>query len=112
GWLHDDYFRRQSFWVHDHMLRPHTENDRVGWRVSERRAQRNGMLSKHEAAICIVQPALEEIHRGRAKETGNELVLRPVIKFEWRPDLLDVSVVYHHNPVRHRHGFHLVMRHV
>ena len=53
--------------------------------------------------------ALEEIHRRRADEAGDELVVRLVVEFERRADLLDDAVMHHHDLVGHGHGLDLVV---
>ena len=53
--------------------------------------------------------ALEEIHRRRADEAGDELVVRTVVEFERRAHLLDDAVMHHHDLVGHGHGFDLVV---
>ena len=64
--------------------------------------------SKAGAAVRL-HLAFEEIHRGRTDEAGDELVVRPVVEFERRADLLDDAVMHHHDLVGHGHGLDLVV---
>ena len=59
-----------------------------------------------------VKDALEKIHGGAAKETGDEEVGRLVVDFKRGGDLLDDAVLHHHNPFAHGHGFDLVVGHI
>src|ERR1019366_6521514 len=58
------------------------------------------------------QLALEEIHRRRADEAGDEQVRRVVVEFQRRADLFGLAGVHDHDLVGHGHGFDLVMGHV
>src|SRR6185437_8827442 len=68
-----------------------------------------GRPSELAGAAVRLQLALEEIHRRRADEARDELVVRPVVQLERRTDLLDNAVMHHHDLVGHGHGLDLVM---
>ena len=53
-----------------------------------------------------------QVHGRRTDEAGDEEVGRTVVQLERRADLLDRSVVQHHDAVGHGHGFHLVVGHI
>ena len=55
---------------------------------------------------------LDEVH-GRESEKGrDEHVGRLVVDVRGRSDLADLPEIHHHDPVSHRHGLDLVVRHV
>jgi hypothetical protein len=55
---------------------------------------------------------LEEVHRRRADEAGDEQVLGAVVKALGRVDLLQHALVHDGDPIAHRHRLDLVVRHV
>ena len=55
---------------------------------------------------------LDEVHRGRADERGDEEVLRPAVERLRRVDLLDASVAHHRDALAERHRLDLVVGHV
>ena len=54
----------------------------------------------------------EEVHGRRADEPGDEQVRRPRVKVLRSVDLLEDAVAHHGDPIAHRHGLDLVVRHV
>ena len=53
--------------------------------------------------------ALQQVHRRRADEGGDEGVRRAVVEVERRADLLDVAVAHDHDAIGHRHRLDLVV---
>src|SRR4051812_36991043 len=49
----------------------------------------------------------QEVDAGTADETGDKPVVRAVVKFLRRADLLDATVIEHDDPVGERHRFRL-----
>ena len=68
---------------------------------------------KHDAGRgldrAVPHLPLQEVHGGRADEAGDEPVHGRVVDFERRPDLLHLPFVHDDHPVRHGHGFDLVV---
>ena len=56
--------------------------------------------------------AVEQVHRRRADEAGDEQIVGPVVELERRADLLDPAVVHDDDLVGHGHGLDLVVRDV
>ena len=71
--------------------------------------QRGAAFGDEEGAAIDRDPALQEVHRRRADETGDEEVGWAVVEFQRCPDLLDLAVMKHDDPVGHGHGLDLVM---
>ena len=65
-----------------------------------------------QLAVALYQRSIEEVHARATDETGHEHVLRMIIQTLRRVDLLQNAVLHHGNAARHRHGLHLVVRHV
>jgi len=63
-------------------------------------------------AIDAMDRALEEIHRRRADEPGDEAIRGPVVELERVAHLLDAAVVHDDDLVGHGHGLDLVVGHV
>src|SRR5256885_563650 len=65
----------------------------------------SGLEGKPEAVAdgegAAVEPALQEVRRRRADESGDEKVGRIVVQLERRADLLDAAGVHDHDPVGH-----------
>ncbi len=59
-----------------------------------------------------LQLRVDEVHRGRPDESGDEQVVRPLVEVKWRVDLLEHAVLQHGHPVAHRHRLDLVVRDV
>ena len=59
-----------------------------------------------------VEPRLDEIHRRRADERGDEEVDRVAVQRLRRVDLLDLAVAHHRHPLPERHRLDLVVRDV
>ena len=55
---------------------------------------------------------LDEVHRRRADEPGDEQVARPLVQRLRRVDLEDVTVPHDRDALPQRHRLHLVVRHV
>ena len=94
-------------------FRPESENDLFsfqGSRVLPQFLQVYLLIPKGDAAVFHASP--HEIHRRLADKSGYEHVRRLEIQFIGRSHLLDISVLHHHDPVRQRHGFRLVVGHV
>ena len=53
---------------------------------------------------------VQEIHRRRADEVGDEHAGRPIVDLLRRSDLLDPADVHDRDAIRHRHRFELVVR--
>ena len=64
------------------------------------------------AAVADHAVEIQQVHRGRADEAGDEGGGGPVVDFLRAAELLDNAVVHHHDFVAHLHGFQLVMRDV
>ena len=60
-------------------------------------------------AVGAAGPGPQKVHARRAEKSGDEPVGGPVVELERRADLVDSSLVHHHDPVGHRHGFRLVV---
>ncbi|MNQ71881.1 hypothetical protein D3C85_865680 [compost metagenome] len=75
--------------------------------VGQRQSQ--AVVRQHMRCAVELQPARNEIHRGRADETGHEGVARAVVQGERLADLFDLSFLQHHDAVGHGHCFDLVM---
>ncbi len=60
----------------------------------------------------ILQPAGNEIHRGRADEACDKAGRRIVIEIVGRSDLFDAAMVHDHDPVGKRHRLNLIVGHI
>src|SRR5450830_146564 len=79
-------------------------------RCGERQARAAGSF-EFEFSIGA-NGAGQEIHRRRADESGDKQILRPVVEFQRRADLLDAAIVHDDDLVGHGHGLDLVVRDV
>ncbi len=69
--------------------------------IPERRAQR-----------AVIDGGRDEVHRGGPDEPGHEQVVRPLVELLGRPDLLELAVAHHRDPVAQGHRLGLVVRDV
>ena len=67
---------------------------------------------EHDNVAFLFQFAIDEVHRRTAEKSGDEKIVRLVIKFQWRIGLLHFAVVHYHDAIAHRHGFDLVVGNV
>src|SRR5438045_9208729 len=63
-----------------------------------------------EESVVAVDRRLDEVHRGRADEGGDEDVPWLVVEALGRVDLEDAAVPEHRDPLPERHGLRLVVR--
>ncbi|HWJ32189.1 MAG TPA: hypothetical protein VNR59_07600 [Gaiellaceae bacterium] len=77
---------------------------------------RHGQLVRAEAGdegtVALDEVGLDEVHRGRADEAGDEEVRRRVVEHLRLVDLLQVPVAQHADAVAERHRLALVVGHV
>src|SRR5438874_972216 len=116
--FHDQHFPTDQAVVgHPEMLRSDPEGhvrpllhatrlDRHVHRVASGEAYRDRAIFR-----CGDRPA-QEVHLGRADETGHEQVVRVMVQLQRRPYLLDEAGLQDHDLVRHRHRLDLIVRHV
>src|SRR5579872_7535354 len=71
------------------MLRPHPVDHRPSVRIDGRGSKRqvDAVWSVENGAAVDLDLALQEVHRRRTDETGDELIVRTIIQFERRTDL-------------------------
>src|SRR3954454_1537689 len=93
------------------MLRPHAVDRRLAVAIRRRTGNRqlDAVRPFEERRAVDLELAMQKVHRRRADETGDELVVRPVVQFKGRADLLDDAVMHHHDLVGHGHGLDLVV---
>ena len=72
------------------------------------------MVSDPEPHVAVgyLDHSIDEVHRRRADELGDEPVDRPAVDFLGRIELLDDPVLHHGDPIGKRHRLHLIMRDV
>src|SRR5581483_5884797 len=77
------------------MLRPHPVDHRPTVRIGGRGRKRqfDAVRSLENGAAVDPDLAIQEVHRRRTDETGDELIVRTVIEFERRTDLLDNAIM-------------------
>ena len=84
----------------------------TGWPSLATGAAATGSASRSDLKIAVAPSpyrALQEIHRRRADEAGDEQVVRTVVQIERRADLLDDAVVHDDDLVGHGHRLDLVV---
>ena len=116
GWLDDDHPGRDAAARRgDHDI---AGSDSVIHRLALRPRRSGGdwppvITGLHPVlTIGVMQLSGKYIHRRRANELCNKQAAGLVEQFEWRPYLLDDSVVHHHDSIGQGHGFYLVMGHI
>src|SRR5919112_3975434 len=88
-------------------LRAHTDRD-VAVRLARRSpVDRDLIVPDPDPALLAVR--VEEVHRGRADEAGDEQVPRLVVEIQRGVDLLEDAVLEDRDAVPHRHGLDLVV---
>ena len=88
------------------VLGPHAHSD------LRTRPGRHRFAEPLEVHPAVGHRRLEEVHRRRADETGDERVDRVVVQLARGVDLLEYAVLEHRDTVAHRHGLDLVVGHV
>ena len=97
------------------VLGPHAERDPLIGIAGERRAPRLGHAQAHPVAPQVDRIALsrhaylEEVHRRRADEAGDEARDRPGVDLPRRADLLHQAVAHDHHPVTQCHRLDLIV---
>src|SRR5205814_2099073 len=93
------------------VLGPDTVDGRTPVAARRRRVQRQlHARGTREPGLAVhLDLPFEEIHRRRADEARDEQIVRPVVEFERRTDLLHDAVVHHDDLVGHGHGLDLVV---
>ncbi len=97
---------------HVHVLRPDTDRDRAGGADRVGRLPGHPQVGPAEVQRVPVHIGLQQVHRGRADEAGDEHVVRLVVHLPRRVALLQDAVLEHGDPVAHGHGLDLVVRDV
>ena len=59
--------------------------------------------------IAVDDVAVDQVHRRRTDEAGDEVVGRAVVDVGRRPELLDAAAVHHHDAIGERHRLDLVV---
>src|SRR3984885_8282624 len=105
------HYRRQSVRVELKMFWAHAVHRglAIGTIGTARQWQ---FLATLGAEIAALDLAFQKIHRRRTDEAGDERVVRPVVEFQRRADLLHVAGIHHHDLIGHRHRLDLVVRDV
>src|SRR6266508_1119331 len=73
------------------------------------RGHRQGELGRRDSGPSVLDHRVDEVHRRRADEVGDEEVLGAIVDFERGADLLDPSVLHDGDAAAHRHRFDLVV---
>ena len=73
---------------------------------------RSGISNPPNDGPAVLDRRLDEVHRGRSDEGGDEDVLRAVVEILRRVDLLEKAVAHDGDPLAERHRLDLVVRHV
>ena len=105
-----------------HVLGPDPEDDLPPLETAERRdcagerrrsrrscARRTGPRGRRSSVASV---GLDEIHRRRADELGDEEVPRALVEHLRRVDLLEEPAAHHRDAIAHRHRLGLVVRDV
>src|ERR1700733_2624671 len=90
-------FRLRTIIGNREMLRPHAidRGPAVGIGGCRRQRQLDAVRPFEAGAAVGLDLAFEEIHRRRADEARDKLVVRPVVKFERRAGLFADDVIHH-----------------
>ena len=89
------------------LLFPPFQATRLIWAQGKRRHKLPLLRENMEFPLAITTG--KEIHLGGPDESGDEEIRGVVIDLARRPDLLDMAAIHDDDPIRHRHGFRLVM---
>ena len=96
------------------MLRPNSDRyiQTVFNAVPVRRHQSLATKIHPHFAIFMPDRGIQHVHRRRTDEARHKNVVGTIIKFERRPDLLNIAGLHHHDSICHRHGLNLIMGYV
>ena len=94
------------------VLRPDPEDHRARRPSPGRRLRRSGSAEAGELDRVVGELGLDEVHRRRADERGDEEVARLAVERLRRVDLLDRAVAHHRDARAERHRLDLVVRDV
>src|SRR5438270_6385601 len=103
---------------HREVLRAHAERDLVADMAAQalrgllRQLDAQAGVLGDQRSVRLAHGHGGEIHRGRADETGDELVGGLIVQFERLAYLLDHAVLHDDDPVSQRHGLDLIVGHV
>ena len=86
--------------------------ERLQPRRALERARRHRDRGAGQDDPAVHQPALEQVHRRRPDEAGDEHVDRLMVERLRRVDLLEHPVLQHRDPVAHGQGLGLIVGHV
>ena len=88
----------------------HLAADRFGRLALHRRAEEAGIGGR--AAPAADDLGIEEVHRRRSDEAGDEEIVRTLVKILRCVQLLELSRAHHGDAIAHRHRLDLVVRHI
>ena len=95
--------------VNAQMLRPHAEGCRTGSTGGAVRLDGEVPGGEPGAAVLRGDFTLDQVHRGRAHEPGDEEGGRTVVNLVRRADLLQPAFLHDRDAVAHGHRLHLVV---
>ena len=116
---------RNQLMAHNHIFRMHAENNISIWMGVVQGFRKLLILNRYRIVVtaiaCQSQAKLaissgdvrrDAVHTWIADEAGDKEVYGVVIDVSGCAELLDFACLKDSNPIRHRHGFNLIVRHI